>query len=40
MKSFGTEIANLEWNKAKILQKLKYAGADYRAEKKLAKKHK
>jgi hypothetical protein len=40
MKSFRAEIAKLEWNEAKILQKLKYAGIDYRSEKKLAHKDK
>jgi len=40
MKSFRAEIAKLEWNEAEILKKLKYAGVDYRAEKKLAHKDK
>jgi hypothetical protein len=40
MKSFRAEIAKLEWNEAEILEKLKSAGADYRAQNKFAHKNK
>ena len=40
MKSFRAEISNLEWKEAEIFKKLKYAGADYRAQKKFAHKNK
>jgi len=40
MKSFRAEIAKLEWNEPEILEKLKYAGANYRTEKKFAHKDK